>query len=74
MRYGSFITFYINVIINKNTVSHPITIKEKEPQPVNEGEDNDEESEVEEVATTVKEEKPDREGFEQISIFDDLDD
>ncbi len=61
-------------IINKNTVSHPITIKEKEPQPVNEGEDNDEDGEVEEAATQVKEEKPDREGFEQISIFDDLDD
>ena len=61
-------------IINKNTVSHPITIKEKEPQPVNEGEDNDEEGEVEEAAAPVKEEKPDREGFEQISIFDDLDD
>ena len=61
-------------IINKNTVSHPITIKEKEPQPVNEGEDNDEEGEVEEAVAPVKEEKPDREGFEQISIFDDLDD
>ncbi len=61
-------------IINKNTVSHPITIKEKEPQPVNEGEDNDEDGEVEEAAAPVKEEKPDREGFEQISIFDDLDD
>jgi hypothetical protein len=29
---------------------------------------------VEEEAAPVKEEKPDREGFEQISIFDDLDD
>jgi topoisomerase-4 subunit A len=61
-------------IINNKTVSHPITIKEKEPQPVNEGEDNDEEGEVEETSAPVKEEKPDREGFEQISIFDDLDD
>ena len=61
-------------IVNNKTVSHPITIKEKEPQPVSEGEDNDEDGEVEEVATPVKEEKPDREGFEQISIFDDLDD
>lgn len=61
-------------IINSKTVSHPITIKEKEPQPVNEGEDNDEEGEVEEASAPVKEEKPDREGFEQISIFDDLDD
>ena len=61
-------------IINNKTVSHPITIKEKEPQPVNEGEDNDEEGEVEEASAPVKEEKPDREGFEQISIFDDLDD
>ena len=61
-------------IINSKTVSHPITIKEKEPQPVNEGEDNDEEGEAEEASAPVKEEKPDREGFEQISIFDDLDD
>lgn len=61
-------------IINNKTVSHPIAIKEKEPQPVNEGEDNDEEGEVEEASAPVKEEKPDREGFEQISIFDDLDD
>ena len=61
-------------IINNKTVSHPITIKEKEPQPVNEGEDNDEDGEVEEASAPVKEEKPDREGFEQISIFDDLDD
>ncbi|MBP3732705.1 MAG: DNA topoisomerase IV subunit A [Bacilli bacterium] len=61
-------------IINNKTISHPITIKEKEPQPVNEGEDNDEEGEVEEAATPAKEEKSDREGFEQISIFDDLDD
>ena len=61
-------------IINNKTVSHPITIKEKEPQPVNEGEDNDEDGEAEEAAAPVKEEKPDREGFEQISIFDDLDD
>ncbi len=61
-------------IINDKTVSHPITIKEKEPQSVNEGEDNDEEGEVEETTAPVKEEKPDREGFEQISIFDDLDD
>ena len=61
-------------IINNKTVSHPITIKEKEPQPINEGEDNDEEGEVEEASAPVKEEKPDREGFEQISIFDNLDD
>ncbi len=61
-------------IINNKTISHPITIKEKEPQSVNEGEDNDEEGEVEEASAPVKEEKPDREGFEQISIFDDLDD
>ncbi len=61
-------------IINKNTVSHPITIKEKVPQPVIDGEDNDDGDEVEETVTPVKEEKPDREGFEQISIFDDLDD
>ena len=61
-------------IINKNTVSHPITIKEKVPQPVIDGEDNDDSDEVEEIVAPVKEEKPEREGFEQISIFDDLDD
>lgn len=61
-------------IIDNKTVSHPITIKEKEPQPVNEGEDNDKDGEVEEAPAPVKEEKSDREGFEQISIFDDLDD
>ena len=52
-------------IIDKKTVSHPITIKEK---PVLESLDSDDNSE--ENDTSVKEEK---EGFEQISIFDDLD-
>ena len=59
-------------IINKSTVSHPIVVKEKEPQAILEGEDNDEADEAVE-SKPVKEEKPDREGFEQISIFDDLD-
>ena len=54
-------------IINKRTISHPVTIKEK---PIlDEGDDDGQtkESKVE----PIKEEK---EGFEQISIFDDLDD
>ena len=52
-------------IVDKKTVSHPITIKEKPPISFdNSEEDNDENDE------SVKEEK---EGFEQISIFDDLD-
>ena len=54
-------------IINKKTVSHPITIKEK---PVlDDGDSSDSPKEV--AAEPIKEEK---EGFEQISIFDDLDD
>ena len=57
-------------IINKNTISHPITIKEKPPVMIPTDEDGDEGEEVE----VVKEEKPEKEGFEQISIFDDLDD
>ena len=61
-------------IVNKNTVSHPITIKEKPPVMTSSDEDGDEGDEVEETVAAVKEEKPDREGFEQISIFDDLDD
>ena len=56
-------------IINKKTVSHPIIVKEK---PVIEaGEGDDSEGEIVEKEQPVKEEK---EGFEQISIFDDLDD
>ena len=55
-------------IVNKNTVSHPITVKER-PQPTLSLEEGEEVDEAEEV----KEEKPDKEGFEQISIFDDLD-
>ena len=58
-------------IVNKNTVSHPITVKER-PQPVMDGEDNEEVDEAVEDKP-VKEEKTDKEGFEQISIFDDLD-
>ena len=53
-------------IINKHTISHPITIKEK---PIlDEGDDDGEPKEVK--VEPIKEEK---EGFEQISIFDDLD-
>ena len=56
-------------IINKKTVSHPIIVKEK---PVIEaGESDDGETNIVEKEQPVKEEK---EGFEQISIFDDLDD
>ena len=52
-------------IVDKKTVSHPIVIKEKPPISLDDsGEGNDETGEL------VKEEK---EGFEQISIFDDLD-
>ncbi len=58
-------------IVNKSTVSHPITVKER-PQPVMDGEDNEEVDEAVEDKP-VKEEKSDKEGFEQISIFDDLD-
>ncbi len=61
-------------IINKNTVSHPITIKEKPPVMIPTDDDGDDEGEVEETAAPVKEEKAEKEGFEQISIFDDLDD
>ena len=56
-------------IINNKTVSHPVTVKEK---PVLTNEDNEESEPIEaEAEQPVKEEK---EGFEQISIFDDLDD
>ena len=55
-------------IINKQTVSHPITIKEKE-MPILE---NDSEGDNEEQIVTA-EPKEEKEGFEQISIFDDLD-
>ena len=52
-------------IVDKNTVSHPIIVKEKPAIVLDDsGEDSDDSEE------TVKEEK---EGFEQISIFDDLD-
>ena len=56
-------------IINKKTISHPVIVKEK---PIIEaGEGDDSEGEIAEKEQPVKEEK---EGFEQISIFDDLDD
>ena len=53
-------------IVNKNTISHPIIVKEKHIIVNDEEEDSGEESET----SSVKDEK---EGFEQISIFDDLD-
>ena len=56
-------------IINKKTISHPITIKERPVQELTP-------EEIEEAAaeeTPVSEEKETKEGFEQISIFDDLD-
>ena len=57
-------------IINKKTVSHPITIKEKPIQTLeNEGETDEENTESE----SIPEAKEEKEGFEQISIFDDLD-
>ena len=53
-------------IINKKTISHPIIIKEKPPIDLSDNNDDaDDDNEPQ-----VKEEK---EGFEQISIFDDLD-
>ena len=58
-------------IINKKTVSHPIVVKEKDPEELS-AEDLADSEEVEEKAP-VTEEKT-KEGFEQISIFDDLDD
>ena len=53
-------------IVNKNTISHPIIVKEKRISLTDEGEESEEIIDTE----PVKEEK---EGFEQISIFDDLD-
>ena len=53
-------------IINKKTISHPIIIKEKPPIDLSDNnDDGDDDNEPQ-----LKEEK---EGFEQISIFDDLD-
>ena len=56
-------------IINKKTISHPITIKERPVQELTP-------EEIDEAAAEekpVSEEKETKEGFEQISIFDDLD-
>ena len=53
-------------IVNKNTISHPIIVKEKRISLTDEGEESEEIIDSE----PIKEEK---EGFEQISIFDDLD-
>ena len=58
-------------IINKKTVSHPIVVKEKDPEELSAEDLND--SEESEEKDPVTEEKI-KEGFEQISIFDDLDD
>ena len=55
-------------IVNKNTVSHPVLVKEK-PILIKTEEDEEQESIVEENAPK----KEEKEGFEQISIFDDLD-
>ena len=52
-------------IVDKKTISHPIIIKEKPPISLDESGELDDENDE-----PVKEEK---EGFEQISIFDDLD-
>ena len=54
-------------IVNKNTISHPIVVKEKH---INVNDDGEESEEIID-SEPIKEEK---EGFEQISIFDDLDD
>ena len=58
-------------IINKKTVSHPIVVKEKDPEELS-AEDVSDTDEAEEKAPA--EEEKAKEGFEQISIFDDLDD
>ena len=67
----STVTAIINLSlerIDKNTVSHPIIVKEKEDEMV----ENDSEGPSISEPKPVKEEKKE-EGFEQISIFDDLD-
>ena len=56
-------------IVNKDTVSHPVTIKEK---PVVIKSFHDDNNDVEEEIEEPK--KEEIEVFEQISIFDDLDD
>ena len=55
-------------IVNKDTVSHPVLVKEK---PVLEPSTDDEQGQSEPVFSEPK--KEEKEGFEQISIFDDLD-
>ncbi len=54
-------------VVNKNTVSHPVTVKEK---PILD--ENDDSAEAIDL-NNDKPEKVEKEGFEQISIFDDLD-
>ena len=56
------------VIVNKDSISHPITVKEK-PVVSDDGENPEEPTEEDN-----KPEKEEKEGFEQISIFDVLDD
>ena len=53
-------------LVDKKTISHPVTVKEKAPLETND--DDDEEVENERPKEEIKE------GFEQISIFDDLED
>ena len=55
------------IVINKDSISHPVTVKEK---PVNLESESAEEVQEE----TEKPEKEEKEGFEQISIFDVFDD
>ena len=56
------------VIVNKDSISHPITVKEK-PVLTDDGENGEEA-----IEEDNKPEKEEKEGFEQISIFDVLDD
>ena len=56
-------------IVNKNTVSHPVIVKEK-PVIVS----SEEVQQIEQEAENNEPKKEEKEGFEQISIFDDLDD
>jgi topoisomerase-4 subunit A len=56
-------------VVNKNTVSHPVIVKEK-PVIVS----SEEVQQIEQEAENNEPKKEEKEGFEQISIFDDLDD
>ena len=60
-------------IVNQKSVSHPIVVKEKERNVEISEEDVEETAENNDAPSENKPKKAEREGFEQISIFDDLD-